>query len=64
MSRIPYGSNRAFQGLHYVTVRWIDQNNRYRTWSSEIASWDRSLIISWVRWQTGAREVIVQNVRG
>lgn len=49
--------------MPYATARWIDQNNPSHTWSGEVASRDRSQIISQVRAQTGAKEVIIQSVR-
>ncbi len=50
--------------MPYATARWIDQNNRSHTWSGEVASHDREQIKTQIRSQTGAREVIIQSVRG
>ncbi len=50
--------------MPYITARWIDQNNRSHTWSGEVASRDRDQIKTQIRSQTGAKEVIVQSVRG
>lgn len=50
--------------MPYASARWIDQNNRSHTWSGEVASRDRDQIKTQIRSQTGAREVIIQSVRG
>ena len=54
--------------MPYATARWIDQNNRSHTWSVEVASHDREQIRTQIRTQirsqTGAKEVIIQSVRG
>ena len=50
--------------MPYATARWIDQNNRSHTWSGEVASHDREQIKTQIRSQTGAKEVIIQSVRG
>lgn len=50
--------------MPYATARWIDQNNRSHTWSGEVASRDPDQIKTQIRSQTGAKEVIVQSVRG
>lgn len=50
--------------MPYASARWIDQNNRSYTWSGEVASRDRDQIKTQIRSQTGAREVIIQSVRG
>ena len=47
-----------------ATARWIDENNRYHTWSGEVASRDREQIKSQIKAQTGAKEVIIQSVKG
>jgi len=50
--------------MPYATVRWIDCNQRSHFWSGEVASTDRRQIKEQVMAQTGAREVIIQSVRG
>jgi hypothetical protein len=50
--------------MPYATVRWIDQNNRSHSWSGEVASSDRSQIKEQIKSQTGAKQVIIQSVRG
>jgi hypothetical protein len=50
--------------MPYATVRWIDCNQRSHVWSGEVASSDRRQIKEQVMAQTGAREVIIQSVRG
>jgi len=50
--------------MPYATARWIDQNNRSHTLSGEVASRDRDQIKTQIRSQTGAKEVIIQSVRG
>ena len=47
-----------------ATARWIDENNRSHTWSGEVASRDREQIKSQIKAQTGAKEVIIQSVKG
>ena len=47
-----------------ATGRWIDENNRSHTWSGEVASRDREQIKSQIKAQTGAKEVIIQSVKG
>jgi hypothetical protein len=46
------------------TARWIDQNNRSHTWSGEVASRDRDQIRTQIKAQTGAKEVVIQSVKG
>jgi hypothetical protein len=50
--------------MPHATARWIDQNNRSHNWSGEVASTDRQQIKSQIKAQTGAKEVIIQSVRG
>ena len=54
----------AFNTMPYASVRWIDINNRSHTWSGVVASTDRRQIIHQVKAFTGAKEVIIQSVRG
>jgi len=50
--------------MPYATARWIDQNNRSHTCSGEVATRDRDQIKAAIRSQTGAKEVILQSVKG
>lgn len=50
--------------MPYATARWIDQNNRSHAWSGEVASRERDQIKAQIRSQAGAKEVILQSVRG
>jgi hypothetical protein len=47
-----------------ATARWIDQIKRSHTWSGEAASRDSDQIKSQIKAQTGAKEVIIQSVKG
>ena len=55
---------QSSSAVPYASVRWTDHNNRSHSWSGEVASSDRSQIIAQIRSQTGAKQVIVQSVRG
>ena len=50
--------------MPYATARWIDQSNRSHIWSGEVACRDRDQIKMQIRSQTGAKEVILQSVKG
>ena len=55
---------QSSSAVPYASVRWTDHNNRSHSWSGEVASSDRSQIIAQIRSQTGAKQVIVQSVKG
>lgn len=50
--------------MPYVTACWTDINIRSHTWSGEVVSHDRRQLILKVQSIPGAKEVIIQGVKG